>query len=281
MSNQSKLLLLASIIGTFLAIYSIMETNKNFSSLPDNIIATVNDKIIPSDKYQTIINLIQNDKRDELTKADREMALDRIIEEELLVQYAYKNGFLEADDLLRKSIVRSVVDSIVEQALSVVPAEQDLLKFYETNRQTFAIDEKYRVVILSSKNQSDIDEGKVIWQSNYDLTLLRQTFKGIDRLDIPTGFISKIRLGTLVGPLLRAKVLSLQVGETSQTLKTIYGYSIVTLVDKKDRVIPEFKEISEIVLQEYKRQQREEILEELLKDLKRQSDIKINEGFTN
>ena len=281
MSNQSKLLLLASIIGTFLAIYSIMETNKNFSSLPDNIIATVNDKIIPSDKYQTIINLIQNDKRDELTKADREMALDRIIEEELLVQYAYKNGFLEADDLLRKSIVRSVVDSIVEQALSVVPAEQDLLKFYEANRQTFAIDEKYRVVILSSKNQSDIDEGKVIWQSNYDLTLLRQTFKRIDRLDIPTGFISKIRLGTLVGPLLRDKVLSLQVGETSETLKTIYGYSIVTLVDKKDRVIPEFKEISEIVLQEYKRQQREEILEELLKDLKRQSDIKINEGFTN
>ena len=281
MSNQSKLLLLASIIGTFLAIYSIMETNKNFSSLPDNIIATVNDKIIPSDKYQTIINLIQNDKRDELTKADREMALDRIIEEELLVQYAYKNGFLEADDLLRKSIVRSVVDSIVEQALSVVPAEQDLLKFYEVNRQTFAIDEKYRVVILSSKNQSDIDEGKVIWQSNYDLTLLRQTFKRIDRLDIPTGFISKIRLGTLIGPLLRDKVLSLEVGETSETLKTIYGYSIVTLLDKKDRVIPEFKEISEIVLQEYKRQQREEILEELLKDLKRQSDIKINEDFTN
>ena len=281
MSNQSKLLLLASIIGTFLAIYSIMETNKNFSSLPDNIIATVNDKIIPSDKYQTVINLIQNDKRDELTKADREMALDRIIEEELLVQYAYKNGFLEADDLLRKSIVRSVVDSIVEQALSVVPAEQDLLRFYEVNRQTFAIDEKYRVVILSSQNRSDIDEGKVIWQSNYDLTLLRQTFKRIDRLDIPTGFISKIRLGTLIGPLLRDKVLSLQVGETSETLKTIYGYSIVTLVDKKDRVIPEFKEISEIVLQEYKRQQREEILEELLKDLKRQSDIKINEGFTN
>ena len=281
MSNQSKLLLLASIIGTFLAIYSIMETNKNFSSLPDNIIATVNDKIIPSDKYQTVINLIQNDKRDELTKADREMALDRIIEEELLVQYAYKNGFLEADDLLRKSIVRSVVDSIVEQALSVVPAEQDLLKFYEVNRQTFAIDEKYRVVILSSQNRSDIDEGKVIWQSNYDLTLLRQTFKSIDRLDIPTGFISKIRLGTLIGPLLRDKVLSLEVGETSETLKTIYGYSIVTLLDKKDRVIPEFKEISEIVLQEYKRQQREEILEELLKDLKRQSDIKINEGFTN
>ena len=118
MSNQSKLLLLASIIGTFLAIYSIVDNNKNFSSLPNDVIAIVNDKIIPSERYRTVIQLIENDKRDDLTEADRKMALDRIIEEELLVQYAYQNGFLEADDLLRKSIVRSVVDSIVEQSVS-------------------------------------------------------------------------------------------------------------------------------------------------------------------
>jgi hypothetical protein len=102
MSNQSKLLLLASIIGTFLAIYSIVDNNKNFSSLPNDVIAIVNDKIIPSERYRTVIQLIENDKRDDLTEADRKMALDRIIEEELLVQYAYQNGFLEADDLLRK-----------------------------------------------------------------------------------------------------------------------------------------------------------------------------------
>ena len=121
MSNQSKLLLLASIIGTFLAIYSIVDNNKNFSSLPDDVIAIVNNKIIPSERYRTVIQLIENDKRDDLTEADRKMALDRIIEEELLVQYAYQNGFLEADDLLRKSIVRSVVDSIVQQSVSVIP----------------------------------------------------------------------------------------------------------------------------------------------------------------
>ena len=85
MSNQSKLLLLASIIGTFLAIYSIVDSNKNFSSLPNNVIAIVNDKIIPSERYRTVIQLIENDKRDDLTEADRKMALDRIIEEELLV----------------------------------------------------------------------------------------------------------------------------------------------------------------------------------------------------
>ena len=65
MSNQSKLLLLASIIGTFLAIYSIVDNNKNFSSLPNDVIAIVNDKIIPSDSYRTVNQVIENDKRDD------------------------------------------------------------------------------------------------------------------------------------------------------------------------------------------------------------------------
>jgi len=280
MSNQSKLLLLASIIGTLLAIYSIMDSNKNYSSLPDNVAAVVNDKIIPSERYQTVIELIKNDKRDDLTDNDRNMALERIIEEELLVQYAYQNGFLEADDLLRKSIVRSVVDSIAEQSISVIPNEKTLRDFYQDNLPLFTIDEQFRIVILSSQNGSDINAGKIIWQDSYDIPLLMNEIRSIKKLDISSDFISKYRLGTLIGPLLRDVVLSLKLGETSEPLETIYGYSIVTLIDKKGRVIPDFKEINEIVLQEYKRQQRETILNDLLSDLKRQSDININSSFS-
>ena len=280
MSNQSKLLLLASIIGTLLAIYSIMDSNNNYSSLPDNVAAVVNDKIIPSERYQTVIQLIKNDKRDDLTDIDRKMALERIIEEELLVQYAYQNGFLEADDLLRKSIVRSVVDSIAEQSISVIPNEKTLRDFYQDNLPLFTIDEQFRIVILSSQNGSDINAGKVIWQDSYDIPLLMNEIRSIKKLEISSDFISKYRLGTLIGPLLRDVVLSLKLGETSEPLETIYGYSIVTLIDKKDRVVPDFKEINEIVLQEYKRRQRETILNDLLSDLKRQSDININSSIS-
>lgn len=280
MSNQSKLLLLASIIGTLLAIYSIMDSNKNYSSLPENVAAMVNDKIIPSERYQTVIQLIKNDKRDDLTDIDRSMALERIIEEELLVQYAYQNGFLEADDLLRKSIVRSVVDSIAEQSISVIPNEKTLRDFYKDNLPLFTIDEQFRIVILSSQNGSDINAGKIIWQDSYDIPLLMNEIGSIKKLEISSDFISKYRLGTLIGPLLRDVVLSLKLGETSEPLETIYGYSIVTLIDKKGRVIPDFKEINEIVLQEYKRRQRETILNDLLSDLKRQSDININSSFS-
>ena len=281
MSNQSKLLLLASIIGTFLAIYSIVDSNKNFSSLPDDVIAIVNDKIIPSERYRTVIQLIENDKRDDLTKADRKMALDRIIEEELLVQYAYQNGFLEADDLLRKSIVRSVVDSIVEQSVSVIPDEDELRDFYQDNLPVFTLDEQYRVVIFSSQSLLDITTAKEIWQKSYDIKKLEIDIPSIRQLDIPSGFISKLKLGTLIGPLLRDVVLSLKTGETSKIIETIYGHTIVTLVDKKDKIIPEYSDINEVVLQEYRRRQREKILEELLSDLKRQSDIDINSSLAD
>ena len=80
----------------------------------------------------------------------------------------------------------------------------------------------------------------------------------------------------MIGPLLRDVVLSLKIGETSKVIETIYGYTIVTLVDKKDKIIPEYSDIEEVVLQEYRRRQRENILEELLSDLRRQSDIDIN-----
>ncbi len=281
MSNQSKLLLFASIIGTLLAIYSIMDSNKNFSSLPNDVVATVNDKIIPSERYQTVIQLIENDKRDGLTDIDRRMALERIIEEELLVQYAYQNGFLEADDLLRKSIVRSVVDSIVEQSISVIPDKNILRDFYQDNLPVFTLDEQYRIVILSSQDRSDITAAKQIWQQSYDIQKLENEIESIRQLEIPSGFISKLRLGTLIGPLLREVVLSIRIGETSKPIETIYGYSIVTLIDKKNKIVPEYSEIQEVVLQEFRRRQREDILDELLIDLKRQSDININNSLSD
>ena len=281
MSNQSKLLLFASIIGTLLAIYSIMDSNKNFSSLPNDVVATVNDKIIPSERYQTVIQLIENDKRDGLTDIDRKMALERIIEEELLVQYAYQNGFLEADDLLRKSIVRSVVDSIVEQSISVIPDKNILRDFYQDNLPVFTLDEQYRIVILSAQDRSDITAAKQIWQQSYDIQKLENEIESIRQLEIPSGFISKLRLGTLIGPLLREVVLSIRIGETSKPIETIYGYSIVTLIDKKNKIVPEYSEIQEVVLQEFRRRQREDILDELLIDLKRQSDININNSLSD
>jgi len=277
MSNQSKLLLLASIIGTFLAIYSIVDSNKNYTSLPDDVVAMVNDKIIPTEKYQIVLELIANDKRNDLTKEDKKMALDRIIEEELLVQYAYQNGFLEVDDLLRKNIVRSVVDSIVEQAIAVIPEEKDLRLFFSENRSFFTIDEQFRIVIFSSKNEDDIKKAKRIWEESYDTKLLFSSIGTVGKMDLPSGFISKMRLGNLIGPLLRELVLSLRVGETSRVIKTIYGYSIITLIDKKNQNTPEFEIIKDVVIQEYRRRQREDILDDLLNTLKKQSDLSINE----
>ena len=52
-----------------------------------------------------------------------------------------------------------------------------------------------------------------------------------------------------------------------------------SLIDKKEKQVFEFEDIKEIVIQEYRRRSRDEILSSLLKDLTLRADIKINSNL--
>ena len=53
----------------------------------------------------------------------------------------------------------------------------------------------------------------------------------------------------------------------------------MALIDKKEKQVFEFEDIKEIVIQEYRRRSRDEILSSLLKDLTLRADIKINSNL--
>ena len=74
-------------------------------------------------------------------------------------------------------------------------------------------------------------------------------------------------------------VRELQISVVSAPIKTDPGYSIVALIDKKEKQVFEFEDIKEIVIQEYRRRSRDEILSSLLKDLTLRADIKINSNL--
>ncbi len=86
-------------------------------------------------------------------------------------------------------------------------------------------------------------------------------------------------LPRLIGPNLATMVKELQISEVSAPIKTAPGYSIVALIDKKEKQVFEFEDIKEIVIQEYRRRSRDEILSSLLKDLTLRADIKINSNL--
>ena len=86
-------------------------------------------------------------------------------------------------------------------------------------------------------------------------------------------------LPRLIGPNLATIVKELQISEVSSAIKTAPGYSIVALIDKKEKQVFEFEDIKDIVIQEYRRRSRDEILSNLLEDLTLKAEIKINKNL--
>ena len=279
MSLQSKLLLFSSLLGAIIAIGSIIESNENYNELPDHIAATVNGVVIDQQKLNTAISLIASDRREAITEKDERLALDRIIEEELLVQHAFENGFINVDDNIRKTIVRSVVDSIVEQSNTLIPDDNTLKEFYENHQAIFSIDEQVRIIIFNSENIDDAKRAKIIWDDQKDEASVFNNIDSISKWDLPNGYIPIMTLPRLIGPNLSTMVKELQISEVSAPIKTAPGYSIVVLIDKKEKQVFEFEDIKEIVIQEYRRRSRDEILSSLLKDLTLRADIKINSNL--
>ena len=279
MSLQSKLLLFSSLLGAIIAIGSIIESNQNYNELPDHIAATVNGVVIQKQKLNTAIDLIAGDRREAITLKDEKLALDRIIEEELLVQYAFANGFINVDDNIRKTVVRSVVDSVVEQSTSLVPEDEVLYNFYKNHLAIFTVDEQVRIVVFNSENLDDANKAKIIWEDNKDEALIFNSIDSVGRWDLPSGYIPSMALPRLIGPKLATTVGSLKLNEMSEPIETAAGYSVVALLDLKDKQVLAFEDIKDIVLQEYRRRSRDEILSSLLSELSLKADIKINKNL--
>ena len=279
MSNQSKLLLISMFLGTVIAIISIIETNNDYTNLPDDVIATVNDVIIEREKLDTVINLIGGDKRDGYTDKDQILALERIIEEELLVQYAYKNGFLSADDNIRKTIIRSVIETIVEQTISIMPEKETLQEFYKSHQEIFATSEQVKIVILNINNLNNANAIKKIWVETNNETLILNTIDNITKSNTPNGYIPIFTLPRLIGPKLAKTIDMLKLNEISLPIETSSGYSLAILKDRKAKQTPSYEEVKEAVLQEYRRRSRDELMSTLLDELKQKAEIRKNKNL--
>lgn len=275
MSPQSKLLLSSIALGTTIALFSIIDTNKNYVKLPNHVLAIVNDVVIEKNKLDIVLDLMAQDKKERLTKKDQALAIERIIEEELLVQYAYSNGLLNADENIRKTIIRSVIDTVVDQVIAIKPNEQVLKDFYLSNQPIFTLGEEVKIIVLSIKSLDDANNIIRIWKEtkNESLLLIKDTIR---QSTIPNDFIPSITLPRLIGPKLAKVVDRLELYSISKPIENYSDYSVVILKDRKNKKTPDYKNIKQTVLQEYKRRMREDILSNLVADLEKKAEIRIN-----
>ena len=115
-TNQRSLTLL--ICGSILGI--LVAASDPYVSVSDDttVVAWVNDTAIGKAQYSQALALYSQEKRSPANAKDRTLVLDRLIEEELLVQKAVNDGALRNNLSVRQRTLQTMLDSIQSDAVA-------------------------------------------------------------------------------------------------------------------------------------------------------------------
>ena len=137
-----KLLLAGASVGILLGALSAMSDQHNEPYLSPTAVASVNHQQIRLAEYRRALGLFASDKREPLTEDDRRLVLQRLIDEELLIQHGITSGLIRTDMAVRSAALESVLAGLMIEieASSGDGAEQALTDYLAHLRATANIE---------------------------------------------------------------------------------------------------------------------------------------------
>ena len=178
-----------------------------------------------------------DDQRDDVSRhvdpAVRARVLDRLIDEELLVQRGAELELERGDRTLRNALVAAVIDDLVTRGRAAAgePDDDELRRFYDAHRGLFAAAEQLRVRATTSARQPPVPDAL-----------------------LPVG-----KLRDYLGASALAAVLTLEPGES-----VTVGARVLTLVDRQAGAAPPFEAVRAEVAAEYRRRAGDDALRHFL-----------------
>ena len=122
MKKPLFLAFLGAVVGISMGFISITKWIK-LEALPNTVVAQVNHMNILRVEYEKALRLLASEKRDPLTDKDRALVLERLIEEELLVQHGLSVGLMRSDHRLRGAMIESLIEGITVEYQAIQGTE--------------------------------------------------------------------------------------------------------------------------------------------------------------
>jgi hypothetical protein len=136
--------LAGAIAGAMIAIVSVLWPDQ--SQLPANgqIAARINGHVIPVRDVELAMEAMARDSRNPLGDDAGQHALDRLVDEELLLQRGLELGLPRNGPGVRRAVVLAMIDTIVANANSE-PTPSDLRELFDAEIVLFAAEPRLRV----------------------------------------------------------------------------------------------------------------------------------------
>jgi hypothetical protein len=279
-------LALGALAGVVCAAIGLLSSGQSGGRLPANAAASVNGTVIRLEELDRAVRALAADRRDPIGPEQRRYVLDRLLDEELLVQRGLELGLASNDRRVRGDIVSAVIELIVSQADGDEPGDADVRAFYEANRDYFALTDRLLVQQVFVRAEPLRSEQEAKARAEQAAQRLRSG-EPIERVDaelgdpqvapVPRDLLPAAKLREYLGPTAARAAGELEVGAASDPQRSASGYHVLQLLERAPGFTPPLADVEDEVRAELRRRNSERALREYLDDLRARSDVRVRE----
>ncbi|MGE0739873.1 MAG: peptidyl-prolyl cis-trans isomerase [Hyphomonadaceae bacterium] len=232
--------------------------------------AVVNGVPIPREALARAILAVEADSRNPMTSDRADGVLERLIEEELIVQHGVDLGLAETDFSARRALVQSVLSLAAAESAGADPSETELREFYRNNAGFFAAAPRFAATVVFLGRASPparIDAVRAALQRG-------ETPSGDPMaVPIPSAALSEGEWSRLIGADAAAAAARLQPGQVSAPLLTSGGSYLIRVDGFIAAPAPPYEAVAAQVEEEWRRRQGEAAVRRYVDRLKRAARI--------
>ncbi|CAE7455061.1 unnamed protein product [Symbiodinium microadriaticum] len=282
--DRKGLLAVGAFAGGVLAMAGVLSDRADqIRALDDQgAAAIVNGTVISREVYDGQVGRLGADKLNPMTGQDRAHVLERMIEEEVLIQRGVEIGLVESERAVRAAIVQAMINSVIADSRSMTIDDDELLAFYEENQNYFVSSAQFRLRTLIVKINQNRDRATAKARADEAFRKIADgtPFADIARdygdpqvVTIPDVLLPAVKVREYVGPRVLAGIINGNPGEVFKPIETPAGFVIPWIVDTQRAAVKPLSEIRDSVEAEYRKRKGDEALRAYLNWLKDRADI--------
>jgi parvulin-like peptidyl-prolyl isomerase len=283
-----SLLAAGAAAGLGLASAGILEPGLSRRDLPADAAAEVNGVVVRRARYERALSALARDRRQPLREQDRHFVLDRLIEEELLVQRAVDLGLDKSDPLVRNTLVSAMIETIVSGIGQHEPDTREVEAFYQENRDYFARVDRFWVRQLrfpigsgAGAFASEQEALETAAEATHRLrggerfAELAHELGSLSAVPLPDGLLPAAKLREYLGPSLALRATELPTGEISDPIRGDSAYYVLQMRERISSPPLALADVESQVRAEMRRRAGDESLRSYLERLREDASIRL------
>jgi peptidyl-prolyl cis-trans isomerase C len=243
------------------------------------VLARVDNEVITLGEFQAKLDRLPPYYRN-MAAQQKDKFLDELIDEKLFLKAAYQRGVdknKEVRDLIEEARKKIIVTKFAEEEMKrgLKVADKEIENYYNVHKKEFVAATRYKASHILVATEEEAKRAMDRLRKGEDFAALAKELS-IDPSKSNGGDLGFFTEGQMI-PDFESACFKLEPGQTSDIVKTQFGYHIIKLTDKKPSQIRPLNEVSDQIKRKITDMRKSQNLQEIIKELRSKANIKINQ----